>query len=136
MVVRAVRESTCQRVVPGFATPQGVTTAVEMAHIGDWLRERSSSTGRPERPCPEDTIGSRRFTTRVEQRRHDDQRAGYDEGHPAPSDEPQDGPASSATTPPAMVTQPHEGKLEAVYDVWRMRRDVATAAKRRPRLSV
>jgi hypothetical protein len=35
VVVRAVRESTCQRVVPGFATPQGVTTAVEMVHIGD-----------------------------------------------------------------------------------------------------
>jgi hypothetical protein len=33
---------------------------------------------------------SRRFTTRVEQRRHDDQRAGYDEGHPAPSQEPQE----------------------------------------------
>jgi hypothetical protein len=46
------------------------------------------------------------------------------------------GPGSSAITPPAMVTQPHERKLEAVYGVWRMRRDVATAARRRPRLSV
>jgi hypothetical protein len=79
---------------------------------------------------------SRRFTTRVEQRRHDDQRAGYDEGHPHHLRNRRNGPASSAITPPAMVTQPHERKLEAVYGVWRMRRDVATAAKRRPRLSV
>jgi hypothetical protein len=32
--VRAVHETTCQRVVPGFATPQGVTTAVEVVRIG------------------------------------------------------------------------------------------------------
>jgi hypothetical protein len=36
--------------------------------------------------------------------------------------------ASSAITAPAKVTQPHEGKLEAAYDVWRTRRDAATAA--------
>jgi hypothetical protein len=46
------------------------------------------------------------------------------------------GPASSALTAPAMVTEPQDGILEAVRDVWRICRDVATAATRRSALSV
>jgi hypothetical protein len=46
------------------------------------------------------------------------------------------GPASSAITAPAMTTPPQDGNLEAVYVVWRMRRDVATAARRRSTPSV
>jgi hypothetical protein len=46
VVVRAVRESTWPAgSFRGFATPQGVTTAVEMVHIWSWPMGRSSSTG-------------------------------------------------------------------------------------------
>jgi hypothetical protein len=43
---------------------------------------------------------------------------------------------SYAITAPAMVSQPREWNLEAVYVVWRMLQGVARAAKRRPGLSV
>ena len=46
VVVRAVRESTWSAgSFRGFATPQGVTTAVEMVHIWSWPTGCSSSTG-------------------------------------------------------------------------------------------
>jgi hypothetical protein len=46
------------------------------------------------------------------------------------------GPASSAVTGPAMVTQPQVGNQGVVSDVWRMRQDGARAATRRSTLSV
>jgi hypothetical protein len=78
----------------------------------------------------------RGLTTRVQQRRNNDQHASSHQSDPTPSQQTGQPAASSAITAPATVTEHQEGSLEVVHGVWRMRRDVATAAKRRPRLSV